>query len=62
MGRIRAGFVKRKGEKLIKVYGARFSSNFESNKKTVTELADVPTKKLRNLIAGYVTKKLKSAE
>ncbi|MEM4248655.1 MAG: 30S ribosomal protein S17e [Candidatus Nanoarchaeia archaeon] len=60
MGRIRTGFVKRQAEKLMKTYGNQFSSKFESNKKKVSELAEVPTKKLRNLIAGYITKKLKA--
>jgi small subunit ribosomal protein S17e len=60
MGRIRTGFVKRQAEKLMRTYLIQFSSKFESNKKKVNELADVPTKKLRNLIAGYITKKLKA--
>ncbi len=60
MGRIRTGFVKRQAEKLMKTYLDQFSSKFESNKKKVNELAEVPTKKLRNLIAGYITKKLKA--
>jgi small subunit ribosomal protein S17e len=60
MGRIRTGFVKRQAEKLMRTYVSQFSSKFESNKKKVNELADVPTKKLRNLIAGYITKKLKA--
>lgn len=59
MGRIRTGFVKRVAEKLMNLYKGQFSSKFEDNKKLVSERAVVPTKKLRNLIAGYITKKVK---
>ena len=62
MGRIRAGFVKRAGEKLLKQHKKHFKPTFKENKEIVTKLADIPTKKLRNLIAGYVTKKLKYSE
>lgn len=62
MGRIRTGFVKRQGESLMKKFKGQFSSKFEENKKKVTEVADVPTKKLRNLVAGYITKKFKYQE
>ncbi len=62
MGRIRAGFVKRAGEKLLKQHKDKFKTSFEENKEIVAKLADIPTKKLRNLIAGYITKKLKASE
>jgi len=62
MGRIRTGFVKRQAEDLLKQNRARLTIKFEDNKKVVNEVAEVPTKKLRNLLAGYITKKLKYAE
>ena len=60
MGRIRAGFVKRAAEKLMKLQGVTFGTKFDDNKKKVTAVAEVPTKKFKNLIAGYITKKLRS--
>ncbi len=62
MGRIRAGFVKRQAEKLMKLFGPRFTTKFKDNKGAVLSVAEVPTKKLRNLIAGYITKKLRSGK
>ncbi|HZX12296.1 MAG TPA: 30S ribosomal protein S17e [Candidatus Nanoarchaeia archaeon] len=56
MGRIRTTLIKRTAEKLIKRHPDKFSTDFSLNKPAVTEAADVPTKKLRNLIAGYITK------
>jgi len=60
MGRIRTGFVKRTAEKLLREYKEQFSTKFEENKIKVMEVADIPSKKLRNLIAGYITKKIKT--
>ncbi|MBI2040992.1 MAG: 30S ribosomal protein S17e [DPANN group archaeon] len=59
MGRVRAGFVKRQAEMLMKLYSSRFTAKFKDNKELVSGVAEVPTKKLRNLIAGYITKKRK---
>ena len=62
MGRIKTQFVKRITEELIEKHGEEFSENFEENKKKVDELADVPSKKLRNVIAGYVTRRVKNKD
>ncbi len=62
MGRIRSGFVKRTGNKIISEHKAKLAKDFEKNKKIISEVCDVSTKKLRNLIAGYVTKKIKTAQ
>jgi len=40
----------------------QFTAKFEENKIKVAELTDIRTKKLRNLIAGLITKKVKTAE
>ena len=51
--------MKRAAAKLMKLQGVNFSTKFDDNKRKVTALADVPTKKFRNLIAGFITKNLK---
>ena len=55
MGRIRTTLVKRTGQKLLKDNPDLFKSDFEHNKKLVVERLEIPSKKLRNVIAGYVT-------
>jgi len=60
MGRIRAGFVKRAAGKLMKLQGVKFSTKFSDNKNILAQIVEVPTKKFRNLIAGFITKKLRS--
>lgn len=56
MGRIKTTQVKRTGRKLVGMYTNRFSSDFTQNKKEVNETATISSKKLRNIIAGYVTR------
>ena len=62
MGRIRTGLIKRSANTLIKLNPGKFTKKFDENKKFVQELSDVSTKKLRNQIAGYLTKVMKTAE
>ncbi len=62
MGRIRTTLVKRIGKELMEKYSDQFSKDFEYNKHKVEELLDIPSKKLRNVIAGYVTKLKKKEE
>ena len=58
MGRIRTKFVKRTADKLISLHKKSFTKEFDNNKLKVAELSDVSSKRLRNQIAGYLTKKL----
>ena len=56
MGRIKTQLIKRVTNKLVKEHREEFKKEFEDNKKLVEEFADIPSKKLRNGIAGYVTR------
>lgn len=47
-------------DKLVEMHKKSFTNKFDANKLKVDELTDVSTKKLRNQIAGYITKKLKT--
>lgn len=59
MGRIKTMLIKRTTNELIQRYEKEFKTDFESNKKLVMEFGDIPSKKLRNVIAGYVTRLIK---
>ena len=59
MGRIKTQLVKRLTIQLLKEFGPRFKADFEENKKVVNVLLDVESKKIRNSIAGYVTRLVK---
>ncbi len=60
MGRIKTRLIKRTVKTLLSKDDRKFGKEFEKNKKMVTEMLDVRSKKLRNVIAGYVTKRVKA--
>lgn len=55
MGRIKTTLVKRTATKLMNEEG--FDSSFEDNKKFIA--GTMPSKRIRNMVAGYITKKTK---
>ena len=46
--------------KLLAVHKESFTKNFDENKKVVQGMLTDPTKKLRNVIAGYATRLVKN--
>ena len=56
MGRIKTTFIKVKTKELLATHGDRVGTDFSGNKKVVNNLTDVSSKKLRNTIAGYLTR------
>lgn len=62
MGRIKTQLVKRVALKLMRMDSDRFKKAFSENKKILTEVAEINSKKLRNIIAGYLTRLVKQQE
>ena len=60
VGRIKTKLVKRITAELIKQHGDKLKNNFKDNKKIISELAEISSKKVKNTIAGYVTKSMKA--
>ena len=56
MGRIKTKLVKRMGNKIYQLNKDKFKKDFDTNKKLLPDLAEIPSKKLRNIIAGYITR------
>ena len=56
MGRIKSKLIKRTGKNLF-TEEDKFSSDFDENKKVLGKL--MPSKKIRNQVAGYITRKKK---
>jgi len=56
MGRIKTKLIKRVTHKLVDRHRHDFKENFEENKKLVSRFADIKSTKIRNVIAGYVTR------
>lgn len=56
MGRIKTQFVKRTTKKLLADYPEKFSDSYEHNKEALRQLLEVESPKIRNVIAGYLTR------
>lgn len=56
MGKVRTEHVKRIARELVQRFPDKFTINFENNKKLVEEFTSLSSTKLRNRIAGYVTR------
>lgn len=61
MGNIRPSFIKLRALRLIEEHPDAFNADFEHNKAMVEKCTDLSssTKKMRNWIAGYVTRRMK---
>jgi small subunit ribosomal protein S17e len=55
VGRIKTTFVKNIGKGLMEKHPESFSGNFEDNKKALAPLISFTSRKMRNLVAGYIT-------
>ena len=62
MGRVKTAFIKRVTRELMNLHGDKFTDNFERNKEIVDGLVSTPSKRLRNVIAGYITKLVKKSK
>lgn len=56
MGRIKTTLIKRKTRELYNQYGDKFTTDFEQNKRITQQHTKILSKKLRNIIAGYMVR------
>ena len=56
MGKVRTEKIKGTARELVERFPNRFAANFESNKEAVDALTRISSKRLRNQVAGYVTR------
>lgn len=59
MGRIKTLLIKRVTRQIMKLHDGEFSEEFDKNKEIVNKMIIEPPKKMRNTIAGYVTRLVK---
>ena len=62
MGRIKTALIKRVTNELVDKHKDSFTKSYEENKLIVGNYADIPSKKLKNIIAGYVTRLVKNTK
>ena len=54
-GRVRTKTVKKASRQIIEKYYSRLTLDFATNKRMAEEVAIIPSKRLRNKIAGFTT-------
>jgi len=62
VGKVRTGLVKKLARKLVEANPEMFTADFEVNKQRVKELNIIESKKLRNRVAGYITRLMRIRE
>jgi small subunit ribosomal protein S17e len=62
MGRIRTKTTKRAARLIIERFYGQLSFDFQDNKRVCDEVATIPSKRMRNKIAGYVTHLMRRLE
>ena len=55
LGKARTAKTKRIADMLLEKYADKFTTDFEENKKLVSELISVSSKQIRNKVAGHLT-------
>ncbi|KII60972.1 40S ribosomal protein S17 [Thelohanellus kitauei] len=55
MGHVRTKTVKKASKAIIEKHYTKLTTDFHSNKRACMEVAIIPSKRLRNQVAGYVT-------
>jgi small subunit ribosomal protein S17e len=56
MGRIKTQLIKRTTEDIVNKDSEDFTTDFNENKKILDSKLNISSKKMRNVIAGYVTR------
>ena len=56
MGKVRPSNIKILCRILVAQYEDHLSTDFEENKEFLAQVVQIPTKKLRNRVAGYITR------
>jgi small subunit ribosomal protein S17e len=56
LGKVKTEQIKNLGKELMIRFPDKFNTNFDENKRTVDELTKGTTTRVRNKIAGYITR------
>jgi small subunit ribosomal protein S17e len=56
LGKVRTDTIKRISRELVRRFPDRFTGDWETDKESVNQLVTTQSKRLRNRIAGYVTR------
>jgi len=55
---IKPTYIKTIGNELLEFHEEKFSNDFDQNKKAVDGSTNIQSKRVRNRVAGYITRKI----
>ncbi len=55
---IKPSYIKTLGQESLMKAGTKFTNSFDENKQALTAVTTVESKRVRNRIAGYITRKI----
>ncbi len=58
MGTVKPAYIKVIARELLKRYPDVFTGDFNHNKRMVAQLTNIQSKKVRNRVAGYITRRV----
>ena len=61
MGKVRPSHIKKIARELLEYYPNKFNTDFDNNKRMVNSYTNVTSQKIRNRVAGYITRLVKIA-
>jgi small subunit ribosomal protein S17e len=59
MGRVKSIAIKTLGNDVMRAHKDKLSKDFDKNKKVLGELMEIKSKRTRNVLAGYISKKIR---
>jgi len=59
MGRVKTTATRALADRILRDHGKRFTEDFEQNKQTLGDVKKIKSKKVRNVVAGYITTEVK---
>jgi len=62
LGKVKTEHIKRLAKELMERFPEKFSRDFNANKHTVDALTEGATTKVRNQVAGYITRTISLAQ
>jgi len=60
MGRIKTVRIKRVTTELLEKHPDDFKESFEDNKKILGRFSEIQSRKIRNIVAGYITRRVRA--
>ncbi|HJJ89121.1 MAG TPA: 30S ribosomal protein S17e [Methanocorpusculum sp.] len=55
---IKPSYIKSMGSALMEQHGTSFNNSFDDNKNVVSEITTIESKRIRNRVAGFITRKI----